>query len=107
MRRYIAFVLPFVFVLGAMAQPQRGVSKRDKKFPVSGAQLDFVLPSAFNNTQMRHLTEVIGQLGLNVQFPLYKGLGIGGAFVPASSITTSAASRQCAHGQCATLVVLR
>lgn len=78
MRRYFAFLLLSAAVLGATAQPQRGLSKRDKKFPVSGAQLDFVLPSAFNNTQMRNLTEVIGQLGLNVQFPVYKGLGIGG-----------------------------
>lgn len=78
MRRVFAFVLMAGMVLGATAQPQRGFSKRDKKFPVSGAQLDFVLPSAFNNTQMRNLTEVIGQLGFNVQTPVYKGFGIGG-----------------------------
>ncbi|MEO8066156.1 MAG: hypothetical protein ABI599_00545 [Flavobacteriales bacterium] len=57
-------------VLGATAQ-------REDKFPVASAQLDFVLPTAFNNTQMRSLTEVIGQLGLTAQFPLFKGVGIG------------------------------
>lgn len=53
------------------------MAQREDKFPVASAQLDFVLPTALNNTQMRSLTEVIGQLGLTAQFPLFKGLGIG------------------------------
>ncbi|MFZ1688118.1 MAG: hypothetical protein WAU70_11885 [Flavobacteriales bacterium] len=69
-QRGLLLVMALCAVLGASAQ-------REDKFPVASAQLDFVLPTALNNTQMRNLTEVIGQLGLTAQFPLFKGLGIG------------------------------
>lgn len=68
--RWFVLLLAIGIVQGSSAQ-------KKKEFPVASAQLDFVLPTAFGNTQMRRLTEVIGQLGLTAQFPLYKGLGIG------------------------------
>ena len=68
--RWIVLLLAIGIVQGASAQ-------KKEEFPVASVQLDFVLPTALRNTQMRRLTEVIGQLGLTAQFPLYKGLGIG------------------------------
>ena len=64
-------------LLNSLCHAQRRGDQRQDKFPVASAQLDLVLPSALNNTQMRSLTEMIGQMGLTAQFPVYKGLGLG------------------------------
>lgn len=72
MKRFLWLAVVVFTVMGAQAQ-ERG-KLPDVSTTFKG---ELVLPVSFKNSIFNSATETIGQLGGCLQFPIYKGLGIG------------------------------